>query len=257
MTELQSAFIARYVPVASDAHYAVLFTPAEQRTATAAAFAFFDTMRDLLRIQNDVAPTKVTWWHEEIARMRSGEPVHPICQPLVAFRGDALHEAMNGLLHGAVMDFNRVDVTDDTLGDYLRMRGGALHQMLHTIAGHTLPSDTEVALGQCLGIAQLMREARDPAFAKLPNAELKLHDGDSEAAVESRLRHLFNEAATTLQAHPPTSIPSHVHMALTAKSWPQICATEFGQTVPTRNAWRTLWTAWRAARRTQPQGSTT
>lgn len=246
--------IERHLGDASDAHYTVLMCPAPTQTAVAAALALYATLRDMLSVQPDVLPTKVTWWHEELARLRASNPVHPIVASLLPASNDAVCDALDDLLHGAVMDANRVEVTDDSLDDYLRLRCGALH----TLLGHLLQTDGNdralVAAARVQGIADLVSESRDPRFAERPNVALLLDDAEDESSVLSALTQRYDEAARALSEAPPLNVASAVWLALLRSRWSAILATQPGNVVPDARPWRKLLLAWRAARRAARPG---
>lgn len=257
MPSPDAAFIARYIDEASDAHYSVLFTPPARRDAVAAVFAFHCAMRDLLTVQPDVAPTKVSWWHEELARIRRGEGVHPLSKKLMGVNDAALFDAMDALLHGAVMDLNHVDVDDDSLDQYLRLRGGALHEALGAITGvHVAPAD-QALLARMQSIPSILSEARDPRFADRPSARLALTDGGDDQRLEATLCTLHGDAWRQLAGRPLPGVSSAVCLALGRLAWPLIIATPYGKAPPEPAPWRKLWSAWRAARRHQSQGTAT
>lgn len=253
----EAAFIERHIDEASDAHYAVLFSPPPKREAVAAVFAFYRAMRELLHVQPDVAPTKVTWWHEELARLRQGQGVHPLSKKLAGQTSDVLFDAMDALLHGAVMDLNQVDVTDDTLNQYLRLRGGALHEALGAVVGDPAVPENTAWLGRLTSIPSILSEARDPRFADRPNGRLTLDGGDNNDSLEKHLCALHDQASLEATNKARPGIASAVYLALGQLAWPGIISTPYGAVPPPPAPWRKLWTAWRAARNYHNQGTAT
>ncbi|MFK8016833.1 MAG: squalene/phytoene synthase family protein [Gammaproteobacteria bacterium] len=248
MSTAESDFIAQHVEHGSDDHYAVLFTPVAQRIVVAAVFAFQRTMRELLTIQPDVAPTKITWWHEEIVRLRSGSAVHPICQTLNAHASDALCDALNDLLHGAVMDFNRIDVTDDELDDYLHRRDGAVHAALAALCGEHIDPALRPVLARLQGIPSMLAEARHPAHAEHPCVALQFAQSGSDQELERVLVERYDQAFDDWSPVHAVLPATAVRIALSRLSLPRILATDYGKVAAPPGPWRTLWTAWRSAR---------
>lgn len=248
MTEQTNAFIERYLRPASDEHYATLMSPAATRGATAAAFAFYQQMRGLLAIQPDVAPTKISWWHDALSQLREARAAHPVLQPLLAHATDECVDDLNALLHGAVMDFNRVDVDADNLDDYLRLRAGALHCLLARIEGRTISAAGQLAIGRLYGLSEVLREAREPGYANQPTAPIALDQAQDNDAMTAALRSRV-ESARAAASGAGGGVASHVAIALRLAHWPKIVSSEFGATIPPLPVWRKLLLAWRAARR--------
>ena len=253
MTDATRTLVEQHLGEASDAHYAVLMSPPAARPALACGFALYRTLRDVLAVQPDVLPTKITWWHEELTRLKAQTPVHPLCQTLLEHRGnadiDAVHDALNALLHGAVMDANAVDVTDENLDDYLRRRAGALHEYFGLVLN--VPGDpaTLTAVARVHGIQDLVAESRDPNYADRANAQLALDNAGDEASLLAALTTRYASALLELDAQGPDTVTSAVYVALLRARWPQVLETPAGQRMPDTAAWRKLLTAWRAARR--------
>lgn len=243
----------------SNEHYALLFTPEVQRPAAAAILGFAHAMRDLTAVQADVAPIKVRWWHEELVRFEQGEPRHPLCQALTGASGPALCEALNALLHGAVMDINEVQIGDDTLDEYLRMRSGALHAALAVAAGVDTPGAALRDAATLCGLADLLREARDPGHAQRPAAHIAV-DGIAPSdtqAVEQALGARVAAAAAALPAGAGPTVTGAVLIDLYKAWWPRIMATPYGQATAPLGPWRQLYCAWRAARAQRARGPAT
>lgn len=248
MSGATTDFIERYLEPASDEHYATLMAPEQTRLATAAAFAFYAHMRGLLAIQADVAPQKISWWHDALAQLRESRAAHPVLEPLLPHLSEPLIDDLNALLHGAVMDFNRVDVDHDNLDDYLRLRAGALHALLAHIEKRAAPAEAMIALGRAYGLSSIIIEAREPAFADQPVAPISLPDTHDNASMVRALSQQVVDAREGAR-EARCGVASHVLMALRLAHWPAIAAGGFGETLAPLPAWRKLFVAWRAARR--------
>ncbi|MFZ1246326.1 MAG: squalene/phytoene synthase family protein, partial [Azonexus sp.] len=64
----------------SSFYYSFLFLPAERRRAIMALYAFCREVDDVVDECNDaaIASTKLTWWRQEIERVATGQPQHPV-----------------------------------------------------------------------------------------------------------------------------------------------------------------------------------
>lgn len=71
-------------------HYSFLFLPADQRRAMMALHAFCREVDAVVDQCQDIsiAATKLTWWRQEIERVASGQPTHPVGLGLKAVSGD-------------------------------------------------------------------------------------------------------------------------------------------------------------------------
>lgn len=246
--------IERHLGEASDAHYTVLMCPASAQTGVAASLALYTTLRDMLSVQPDVLPTKVTWWHEELSRLREGAPVHPIVKTLLPMSNDTVCEALDALLHGAVMDANHVEVTEDSLDDYLRLRCGALHTLLGELLSTDSHDDALRAAARVHGIVDLVSESRDPRYTERPNAVLQLDNAVDDDSLLNALKSRYDAASASLAEAPALNVASSVCLAFKQSGWPSILATEPGHVVPEPRPWRKLLLAWRAARRAARTG---
>lgn len=249
--------VVRNLDDGSIEHYAILFTPAAKRPAATAIFQFARTMRELVGVQRDVVGHKIHWWHEELQRFAQGSARHPLCVTLAPVHSAALADALNSLLHGAVMDVNEVDVTPEKTQSYLQMRGGAVHCALAAADAVAVPDAMRDPLASVCGIADLLFEARSPAFAKVPVAQLstaQMHTDDE--AREQLLRQQWQSAAAQLPPGAGATVTSAVILGLYKAWWPRIIATPYGYTPPPLSAWQKLWTAWRAARAFDARGTT-
>ena len=252
--------VARFVRDASKAHYALLLTPVAERAPAAAVLAFDAQMRKLPAVSPDVAPTKLHWWHEEIERLRQGQPRHPVTKALRHAASDDLVNCLNERLHGAVVDLNGAQVGADDLERYLHFRSGAVFEALAVLAGHA-PRAADAAAGVVCAVSDLLRESRDQAFADIPAASLRdlasagasaMSDEDITLAVEAALRLSRARALATLHTQSPGSITGCILLALYKKDWPAIIATPAGKPARTAPPWSRLWTAWQTARRFRP-----
>ena len=68
----------------SSFYYSFLFLPLEKRQAITALYAFCREVDDIVdeSIEPEIARVKLNWWREEISRVFSGNPQHPVGKAL-------------------------------------------------------------------------------------------------------------------------------------------------------------------------------
>lgn len=89
----------------SSFYYSFLFLPLERRQAIMALYAFCREVDDVVDECQDpaLASTKLTWWRQEVERIGSGQPQHPVGQALQAagrrfnLPGEQLLEIIDGM----------------------------------------------------------------------------------------------------------------------------------------------------------------
>ncbi|MEK9775711.1 MAG: squalene/phytoene synthase family protein, partial [Quisquiliibacterium sp.] len=95
----------------SSFYYSFLFLPPAQRSAITALYAFCrevdDTVDEITDLQ--VASARLQWWREELERLYSGRPEHPVSralQPhLSRFRIDS--NGLQKIIDGMQMDLDQ------------------------------------------------------------------------------------------------------------------------------------------------------
>ena len=95
----------------SSFYYSFLFLPPEKRRAITALYAFCREVDDAVDECSDpaVAKAKLAWWREEIDRVFSGNPEHPVgraLQPVVS-RHDLPVELFSEIVDGMEMDLDQ------------------------------------------------------------------------------------------------------------------------------------------------------
>ncbi len=215
--------------------YAVTFTPKPERDAALAACAFAEQMRELGRLSPEVAPAKFTWWHEELERGRTGTPVHPVMQALARHLEPLPYDALNQLLHAAVIEANQVHLQDaESIDRYLAFRGGALYALIEATAGGSDEAFCEAAGVLHAGIEWLVAAPGQPAP----------HPQGAQAGVILRPR--VAEALTTLRSVTGRSVTAAVLVELMRRWWP---AALTGPPAPPPGPLARTWIGWRSARR--------
>ncbi|WP_026687155.1 presqualene diphosphate synthase HpnD [Azovibrio restrictus] len=89
----------------SSFYYSFLFLPLERRQAIMALYAFCREVDDVVDECQDpaLASTKLAWWRQEVERIGSGQPQHPVGQALQAagrrfnLPGEQLLEIIDGM----------------------------------------------------------------------------------------------------------------------------------------------------------------
>ena len=113
----------------SSFYYSFLFLPPERRRAITALYAFCREVDDIVDECTDsgVAHAKLAWWRQELVRLYSGDPQHPVAralQPAIEPFG-IKHEHLAEIIDGMEMDLRQ--------NRYLDF--GALEQYCHRVAG--------------------------------------------------------------------------------------------------------------------------
>lgn len=95
----------------SSFYYSFLFLPPEKRRAITALYAFCREIDDVVDECSDpaVARAKLAWWREEIGKVFSGNPEHPVGRALhaVVSRHDLPIELFNEIMDGMEMDLDQ------------------------------------------------------------------------------------------------------------------------------------------------------
>ncbi|MDD2743015.1 MAG: presqualene diphosphate synthase HpnD, partial [Rhodocyclaceae bacterium] len=100
----------------SSFYYSNLFLPAERRRAIMALYAFYLEVDTVVDECNDIsiASTKLTWWRQEIERVASGQPTHPVGLALKAVIADFSlpKEQLLEIIDGVEMDLQQTRYLD-------------------------------------------------------------------------------------------------------------------------------------------------
>lgn len=156
-------------PPGSTAYYRRLFLPERQQRGVTALFAF---CHDVGAIADEVsaidaARMKLAWWHEEIERLYTGAPRHPVTQALQPWveERQLQRTLFEEFLAGAGMDIDHPGhATDSDL--LLQARRMAAAQRLESeICGYREAATREFAerLGIALQLVRILRDVRADA----------------------------------------------------------------------------------------------
>jgi len=113
----------------SSFYYSFLFLPPERRRAITALYAFCREVDDIVDECTDVgvAQMKLEWWRQELARLYSGAPQHPVARALApALEPFGIKQA----LLAEIIDGMQMDLTQNRYLDF-----AALEQYCHRVAG--------------------------------------------------------------------------------------------------------------------------
>jgi phytoene/squalene synthetase len=95
----------------SSFYYSFLFLPAGRRRAIMALYAFCREVDDVVDECNDIAiaSTKLAWWRQEVERIATGQPTHPVGLALqeVSGRFNLPKEQLLEIIDGMEMDLQQ------------------------------------------------------------------------------------------------------------------------------------------------------
>lgn len=197
----------------SSFYYAFRFLEPERRRAIVAFYAFcreIDDVVDEIR-EPAVARTRLGFWRDEIVRLFSRRPTHPITQALMGpvERYDLAAEYFEELLDGMQMDLD-YDAYPDfaTLSLYCYRVASVVGIVSAQIFGYQDRSTLKYAhdLGLALQLTNILRDVHEDALrgrVYLPLDELEAHGvGAEELRLNldhARLRELFSSQAERAQ----------------------------------------------------------
>jgi phytoene synthase len=154
----------------SSFYYSFLFLPVPRRRAITALYAFCREVDDIVDDVRDagVARAKLNWWRDEISRMTSGAPQHPVSRALTPHLD--LYDITPGQLHevldGMAMDLEQSRYLDFTaLGLYCRRVAGVVGEMACSIFGRSAPATLRYAdrLGLAFQLTNIIRDVGEDA----------------------------------------------------------------------------------------------
>ena len=154
----------------SSFYYSFLFLPQAQRRAITALYAYCREVDDVVDETSDpsVAGAKLAWWAQEIGRLYSGQPQHPVTralQPHLETFG-ITHERLLQILEGMGMDLSQSRYLDfAALARYCHLVAGVVGELAAGIFGATQSSTFEYArqLGLALQLTNILRDVGEDA----------------------------------------------------------------------------------------------
>ena len=100
----------------SSFYYSFMFLPAERRQAITALYAFCREVDDVVDECHDpsLAQAKLAWWRQELGRVYSGTPTHPVGLALqdVVGRYGMAEEQLEEIIDGMAMDLQQTRYLD-------------------------------------------------------------------------------------------------------------------------------------------------
>ena len=167
----------------SSFYYSFMFLPPDRRRAITALYAFcreVDDVVDEIR-EASVARAKLTWWREEISRLESGSPQHPVTRALAPHMQAFSIECrrLREIIDGMQMDLEQNRYLDyEALTLYCHRVAGVVGILASSIFGVTQPETHRYAerLGLAFQLTNIIRDVREDAKMGriyLPLAELQ------------------------------------------------------------------------------------
>lgn len=155
----------------SSFYYSFLFLPPPQRQGITALYAFCREVDDVVDDCSDanIARIKLQWWREEVPRIFSGTPQHPVTQALQAtVRNFNLPlEHFLEIIDGMEMDLGHVRfATFSELSLYCYRVASVVGLMAAEIFGYTNRSTVKYAhnLGMAFQLTNILRDVREDAM---------------------------------------------------------------------------------------------
>ncbi|MBN8441775.1 MAG: presqualene diphosphate synthase HpnD [Thauera sp.] len=100
----------------SSFYYSFMFLPPQRRQAITALYAFCREVDDVVDECHDIslAQTKLDWWRQEVTRVYSGSPTHPVGQALkeVIAQFNLPQEQLLEIIDGMAMDLSQTRYLD-------------------------------------------------------------------------------------------------------------------------------------------------
>lgn len=167
----------------SSFYYSFMFLPAERRRAITALYAFCREVDDVVDECSDVgvARTKLAWWRDEIKRLESGQPGHPVTLALAPHLDSfsiGCHQ-LREIVAGMEMDLNQSRYLDiEALQLYCHRVAGVVGILAASIFGASDPETLRYAekLGLAFQLTNIIRDVGEDARLGriyLPIAELR------------------------------------------------------------------------------------
>ncbi|MFP4606651.1 MAG: presqualene diphosphate synthase HpnD [Thiohalospira sp.] len=260
----------------SSFYYSFLFLDDDRRRAITALYAFCREVDDVVDECSDpgVARMKLGWWRQEVERLFTGQPQHPVAQALAPWleRFDLPQEHFLEIIDGMEMDLDIHDYPDfRTLSLYCYRVASVVGLMAAEIFGYEHRRTRQYAsdLGMAFQLTNILRDVREDAERGriyLP-AEDREHFGVSREDLlmgreSDAMRELFAFEAdrargyydSALEALPEADRYAQRSGVIMAAIYQRLLARmdADGYRVMTRRyrlpAWHKLWIAWRTAR---------
>lgn len=154
----------------SSFYYSFLFLDAKQKQAITALYAFCREVDDVVDEchEESIARTKLQWWREEIRRLFTGAPRHPVTQALLTSIAnfDLAEEYFQEIIDGMEMDLDyQAYPSFKELGLYCHRVAGVVGLLSAEIFGYENRKTLDYArdLGFALQLTNILRDVREDA----------------------------------------------------------------------------------------------
>jgi phytoene synthase len=154
----------------SSFYYAFLFLPPARRLAITAFYAFCREVDDVVdeSQEQQVAASKLAWWHREVQQAFSGAPSHPIMKALLpcAPAYGITAAQLSAVIEGCEIDLRQNRFLDFTgLTHYCHLVAGVVGEVACNIFGRTEASTVAYAhrLGLAMQLTNILRDVGDDA----------------------------------------------------------------------------------------------
>ncbi|WP_323118878.1 presqualene diphosphate synthase HpnD [Burkholderia alba] len=264
-------------PPGSSVYYALRQAPLARQPLLTALFALRRELEETVKETSDptVGHTKLAWWQKELAALTAGRPSHPVSKALAAHHPDIAAEAdtLQTLVAGFGMDLEQARYLDfANLRRYLDQAGGSFATLVARASATDAAAVAAwpVALGHALMLAQFIQDLGNDARhgrIYLPIDELQRYDVTAADLINrryspaftalmqfqtSRARDALNAALDAIPASERRAQRTLRALAALAHALLDEIERDGFQVLHQRIALtpiRTLWTAWRAARK--------
>ncbi len=154
----------------SSFYYSFLFLPTERRKAITALYAFCREVDDVVDESTDpsVAATTLHWWRQEVAKMKAGEPTHPVTRAMAPYQQTygITAERLCEIIDGMQMDLEQTRYLDfKGLRLYCYRVASVVGLMAAEIFGRTHQDTLAYAeqLGLALQLTNIIRDVGEDA----------------------------------------------------------------------------------------------
>lgn len=235
-------------PAGSTRWYAWLFTPRPARETLALLFQLEAELRAIVVSPRDhgVAHLKLAWWRDEVGRLSSGSPRHPLTRALAlaAPQASAAWRPLGDFLTSLELELAAVAIDDDAeLASFLALADGHARTMAMSLSGMEAGGEPLGAdAGQAIRGVQIVADwCATPMDEPRRSAVLRL-TALARARWASAVTALADAGYQNLRG---LRALGELHMALLDRTERAGFRPGQRRDLP---AMQSLWTAWRAAR---------